>query len=356
MNNGQRFLHSSRRMVPRLMGAAALLPTWRSASSSGANAGQTLSLQFSASKTDGAYVLGISASGFGKRQFRSILAQPLPELAQAGLDRHRVCGEDALVVQPLAGGVLVAVADGVGGWASMGVDAGVVSHRLLELVAQSAQSSGSKRNGNQHARYPLQWLQEGYEQLQREGANDANIVGSTTCAIGLVSVEGAEGEKLVLSTVNVGDSGCVVVRQGRVIWQVQVTQHGTGRYVAPFQLAVIPDRFREPGLCQDLPEDGAKETFVLQPGDTLIFASDGLLDNLSVPDRTGAPTTDFSPIAQEVAAQLEKSSNDDGRDEEERARKEARRIVEGLIRRALARYFPKIDDVSVVCVRVRSRL
>eukprot|EP00457_Paulinella_chromatophora_P010707 gb/GEZN01010819.1/.p1 GENE.gb/GEZN01010819.1/~~gb/GEZN01010819.1/.p1 ORF type:complete len:377 (+),score=34.50 gb/GEZN01010819.1/:60-1133(+) len=355
---GRPLLNASRAMVPRIMSAAAFMPSYRR--QMGHGPAGTVSV-----KMGNDFTLGISASGVAKGNFR--LTSRFAELAQHGLDTNRQCGEDAFLVQTKgpnsdqdgqegerqASMVVAGIADGVGGWAQMGVDPGLISHRLLALVADSIRSDRATTLNEGGKRYPLKWVVEAYDAIQTEGANSPPqdpMVGSTTLAIGVMSVESGE---LRLKTLNVGDSGVVVIRDGRVCWQSKVTQHGTGRYVAPYQLAVIPDRFREADLCQDHPSSGASEEFTLKVGDTVVFASDGLLDNLSKLDAFGAPTTNFSPIAEEVTIQLDTAA---AQKQELQATDEARRIVEGLIYRTLTRPMPKIDDVSVICVRVRSSL
>ena len=84
---------------------------------------------------------------------------------------------------------------------------------------------------------------------------------------------------LYLSCASIGDSGFILFRHGRIIHRSDLQR--TGRIVK--QLAVIPPHLQGPvhRFCDDRPTDSTLSCHRTQPGDLLLAASDGLLDNLS---------------------------------------------------------------------------
>jgi protein phosphatase PTC7 len=77
------------------------------------------------------------------------------------------------------------------------------------------------------------------------------------------------GEDGFLRAVNVGDSTCIVVRNGKVVAKTKEISH---YFECPYQLSVdSPDK----------PRDGTKLNIELVPGDIIFMASDGVFDNLS---------------------------------------------------------------------------
>lgn len=92
---------------------------------------------------------------------------------------------------------------------------------------------------------------------------DEAATGASTAVVGSVSEDGR------LSVLNVGDSYCYVIRDGKVAVKTKEIVH---YFECPYQLSEdSPDR----------PKDGTKLNANVQPGDVILMGSDGLFDNLS---------------------------------------------------------------------------
>mmetsp|Transcript_7050 Transcript_7050/g.11868 ORF Transcript_7050/g.11868 Transcript_7050/m.11868 type:complete len:121 (+) Transcript_7050:262-624(+) len=105
--------------------------------------------------------------------------------------RHKG-GEDAACVQPQ----MLAVADGVGGWAESGVDPAIFSKKLCSLIDTN---------------FALPDRQDFYlaspKQLLVDSVNENRETGSSTCVIVTLDPEAP-----VIQTVNMGDSGYVIIK------------------------------------------------------------------------------------------------------------------------------------------------
>jgi len=136
------------------------------------------------------------------------------------------------------------VADGVGSWYSRGVDPGIYARELMQLT--EAAVSGGERD-------PEKALREAYDGNKERGTSTACVAVLNDCQ---------------LNSVNVGDSGFIIIRDGQVDRSRQVTIHS---FNFPFQLGEgSPDQ----------PENGIVGSFALKPEDIIIMATDGLWDNL----------------------------------------------------------------------------
>lgn len=92
---------------------------------------------------------------------------------------------------------------------------------------------------------------------------DEKATGASTAVVGSVSADGR------LSVLNVGDSYCYVIRDGKVAVKSKEIVHF---FECPYQLSEdSPDR----------PKDGTKLNTNVQTGDVILMGSDGLFDNLS---------------------------------------------------------------------------
>eukprot|EP01112_Ceratiomyxa_fruticulosa_P013628 TRINITY_DN3842_c0_g1_i1.p1 TRINITY_DN3842_c0_g1~~TRINITY_DN3842_c0_g1_i1.p1 ORF type:complete len:461 (-),score=104.20 TRINITY_DN3842_c0_g1_i1:583-1965(-) len=160
--------------------------------------------------------------------------------------RHKG-GEDAYFVSE--DHKVLGVADGVGGWAEVGVDPSEYSRSLMEGARLSADSTTSP-----HDRDPVEIMQDAYR-------FSSSIKGSSTCCI--VLLDGS-----YLSCANLGDSGFMVVRGSDIIYRSKEQQHS---FNFPYQLGTG---------SYDLPEHSDKSNIPVQEGDLLVMGSDGLWDNL----------------------------------------------------------------------------
>lgn len=167
--------------------------------------------------------------------FRSaVVCIPHPEKADKG-------GEDAFFVHNHALGVF----DGVGGWASIGIDAGLYSKELARLTANYVANEG-----------PAAVV----DALKSATGNNRAIGSSTACVVGM------DGTQLV--GINVGDSGLVVIRDAAIVYRTTEQQH---YFNCPFQIGTDSLDTVEVGGPIDVP---------LQHGDWIIMGTDGLWDNV----------------------------------------------------------------------------
>ncbi|KAA0051669.1 putative protein phosphatase 2C 55 isoform X2 [Cucumis melo var. makuwa] len=155
-----------------------------------------------------------------------------------GEDAHFICVDEQAI----------GVADGVGGWADLGVDAGQYSR---ELMSNSVSAVQEEPKGSID---PARVLEKAHSKTKAKGS-------STACIIALTE----QG----LHAINLGDSGFMVVRDGCTIFRSPVQQHD---FNFTFQL--------ESGNNGDLPSSGQVFSVPVAPGDVIIAGTDGLFDNL----------------------------------------------------------------------------
>ncbi|XP_039015650.1 probable protein phosphatase 2C 55 isoform X2 [Hibiscus syriacus] len=155
-----------------------------------------------------------------------------------GEDAHFICADEQAI----------GVADGVGGWADLGVDAGQYSR---ELMSNSVSAIREEPKGSVD---PARVLEKAHSSTKAKGS-------STACIIALTD----QG----LHAINLGDSGFMVVRDGCTVFRSPVQQHD---FNFTYQL--------ESGSNGDLPSSGQVFAVPVAPGDVVIAGTDGLFDNL----------------------------------------------------------------------------
>ena len=158
------------------------------------------------------------------------------KLKPQGEDAHFICAEEQTI----------GVADGVGGWARKGVDAGEYAR---ELMANAVCAVEDQPEGAVDLKMVLN---EAFLNTEARGS-------STACILTL------KGH--CLHAVNVGDSGFMVIREGKIIYQSPVQQH---RFNSPYQLGNTAD---SPSLAEEF-------EVVVEAGDIVDAGTDGLFDNL----------------------------------------------------------------------------
>ncbi|KAJ6801947.1 putative protein phosphatase 2C 55 [Iris pallida] len=161
-------------------------------------------------------------------------------------DKEQTGGEDAHFV--CIDGQAVGVADGVGGWADLGIDSGQYARELMShsVIAIQEEPKGSID--------PAKILEKAYSSTKARGS-------STACIIALTD----QG----VHAVNLGDSGFIVVRDGCTIFRSPVQQHD---FNFTYQL--------ESGNGSDLPSAAQVFTVPVASGDVIVAGTDGLFDNL----------------------------------------------------------------------------
>lgn len=183
-------------------------------------------------------------------------------------------GQDAFFVTRLndAGGVALGVADGVGGWMDSGVDPADFSHGFCDYMAAAAYESAPAKQQPPLSARAL--MQTGYEAICADPSVPA---GGSTAIVGLLDPSGQ------LEVANLGDSGYIHLRLGAVHGYSEPQTHA---FNTPFQLSIIPPailrRMQAFGgdRLADLPRDAEVSRLSLRHGDVLVFATDGVWDNL----------------------------------------------------------------------------
>lgn len=172
-------------------------------------------------------------------------------------------GDDACFIARQKKTDVLGVADGVGGWRSYGVDPSVFPYSLMMTCQRLV------KEGHFQSQAPKNIISDGYYELLE---NKAPMLGScTACVVAL------HQEEKTLYTANLGDSGFLVIRNGKVVHRSEEQQH---YFNAPFQLAVAPKTLR--GLVHsDSPESAVSTSFGVKEGDIVLVGTDGLFDNLS---------------------------------------------------------------------------
>ncbi|RCH80322.1 Protein phosphatase PTC7, partial [Rhizopus stolonifer] len=171
-------------------------------------------------------------------------------------------GEDAFFQTTTSEGLAIGVADGVGGWSTVGVDPALFSWTLMNNAAMVAES--------QKAVDAHQILDGAFHTLRKSGKVAAGS--STACILSLSKTTGE------MTSCNLGDSAFVLVRDRKIVYESPSQQH---YFNCPYQLTVVPDSYpNRDQFVTDLPKDGDRKTFYLKKGDLILLATDGYFDNM----------------------------------------------------------------------------
>ncbi|CAI4222257.1 unnamed protein product [Auanema sp. JU1783] len=195
-----------------------------------------------------------------------------------------VYGDDACFVSRFKNSFVVGVADGVGGWRKYGVDPSEFSSKLMKQCEERVVK------GDFDPRFPEEILAKAFTAT----AESPRPVGSSTACLLIVHQE-------KLYSANLGDSGFMVVRDGKVLAKSTEQVH---YFNAPFQLTLPPEGFR--GFIGDTPDLADKKEISIKQGDIIVIATDGLWDNLTekhVLDQL-KPLTDQTITVQEACNAL----------------------------------------------------
>ena len=229
--------------------------------------------------------------------------------ATGGEDAHFICEDEQAI----------GVADGVGGWADVGVNAGLFAQ---ELISNSASAVKEEPKGSFN---PLRVLEKAHSNTKAKGS-------STACIIALTDE--------ALNAINLGDSGFIVIRGGSTVFKSPVQQHD---FNFTYQL--------ESGTRGDLPSSGEVFTIPVAPGDVIVAGTDGLFDNLYTNDITGvvvnATRARFEPqvTAQKIAALARERALD---------KKRQSPFATAALEAGYRFYGGKLDDITVVVSYITS--
>ncbi|CAJ0575423.1 unnamed protein product, partial [Mesorhabditis spiculigera] len=177
-----------------------------------------------------------------------------------GARREDVYGEDACFVSSHKGTHVVGVADGVGGWNAQGVDPSLFSSRLMFECKQVAETGAFEPTR------PQMILDKAFTALK---AAAKEILGSSTACLAVIHDD-------AFHAANLGDSGFIIVRDGKILCQSKEQLHF---FNAPFQLSSHPPGGR---FLSNLPKQADEYHLKLRTGDVIMLATDGLWDNVPV--------------------------------------------------------------------------
>lgn len=202
---------------------------------------------------------------------------------------------------------------------------------LYSKTLASEMRKASKINNGDRMGMSVQDLQRCL--AEAKAVADETSTGASTAIVASITEDG------FLRALNLGDSACLVIRNGKVVARTREVSH---YFDCPFQLS---------SESPDKPRDGSKLNIELVRGDTIVMGSDGVFDNLTDSEIVDLVTKTKphgkpSALAKKISDQSRKVSLN-GKAPTPYA-KEAKRngdpdFVSGL--------GGKVDDVSCVVVR-----
>ena len=243
--------------------------------------GQTRLASNSATAPSFSYRIAASFSGKGRRfkpKDDTYAYSSELELLEGPFTGRPSSGQDAFFVSRIGTGNNIAfgVADGVGGWSDSGFDSAHFSHGLCQWMARMAE--GAQDEEQEKKMGPRELLNTAYERIVADQKIEGG--GSTAC----VAVGNGDGN---LTVANLGDSGFVQLRLSAVNYYSNPQTHA---FNTPYQLSIVPPKILAlsrafgGGPLHDLPKDAGLTTHAVRHGDILVFATDGVWDNLSPTD------------------------------------------------------------------------
>ncbi|XP_078363501.1 protein phosphatase PTC7 homolog [Oculina patagonica] len=162
-----------------------------------------------------------------------------------------------------AEGLVVRVADGVGGWRHYGIDSSLFSSALMESCRRFVMDGGLETPS------PISVIKAGFQELTE---HKEPLFGNSTACIMVL-----DKKSQTLHSANLGDSGFLVIRQGSVVHQSSEMQH---YFNTPYQLA-IPPPGQAGAVIEDSLDEAESTSFSVELGDLIVLATDGLFDNVS---------------------------------------------------------------------------
>lgn len=174
-------------------------------------------------------------------------------------------GDDAWFTTQFNNADVIGVADGVGGWRAYGIDPGEFSSYLMKTCERLVQMGHFKMTD------PGDLLAKSYYELLE---HKKPILGSSTACVMILD----RGQS-TMRAANIGDSGYMVVRGGRIVHRSHEQQH---YFNTPFQLS-LPPPGHDRNVLSDSPESADTFEFPVECGDVILVATDGVFDNVPEP-------------------------------------------------------------------------
>ncbi|CAM9019468.1 unnamed protein product [Wickerhamomyces anomalus] len=143
------------------------------------------------------------------------------------------------------------------------------------IAQRSSRSSYLQAKDQDGSSYPQYLLDEAFKTIKKE---QIVKVGGTTACLGVFQPDG------ILRVANLGDSWCGIFRENKLIAETKVQTHG---FNTPYQLAIIPKELLEKQdnrFIMDKPLDADEYEFKVMQNDIVLFATDGVIDNIDIKD------------------------------------------------------------------------
>ncbi|KAL0254398.1 Protein phosphatase 2C 7 [Diplodia seriata] len=229
-----------------------------------------------------AYQISASYSAKGHQfnpEYNLFNHNPFVRLTKKGGHKRPASGQDSFFVNQIGdtGAVAFGVADGVGGWTESGVDPADYAHGICDYMAVAA--NGYPEGFVKGPLHPKDLLQIGYDNVT---SDDSIIGGGSTACIAAAEPDGS------VEVANLGDSGFIHLGLNAVRYFSPPQTHA---FNTPYQMSKIPAQmlaqmklFGGSVAHAETPKDSAVTNHKVKHGDVLVFATDGVWDNLSPQD------------------------------------------------------------------------
>lgn len=217
-------------------------------------------------------------------------------------------GEDNLFVssQSSEGYLALGVADGVGGWSEAGYDSSAISRELCASMKDNFENATPSTSST-----PKNLLINAFTEILSSPKVE---IGGTTACLGILT------PNYELKVANLGDSWCGLFRNYKLINETKFQTHN---FNTPYQLAKIPPQILQQGKNQgktyiiDTPDLADEYTWKLKKDDIILFATDGVTDNvvpedieLFLKDQFEAECPDLHQISDKLVKEVTKVSKD----------------------------------------------
>lgn len=194
------------------------------------------------------------------------------------------CGEDSFCVAENDHEIILAVADGVGGWRKVGVDPSAFSQTLMYHAAEI--SKNPTENFLNDENRPRTLIYDAFWKLVEDfNTGKKKPFGSSTACVVMINRETGQ-----LKFGNLGDSGFVLLSpvdiveglgtKYRIKFKSESQQH---RFNMPYQITLAPPNGRvsdTSGLMATDSTSSPPQKLSVESGDIVILMTDGVIDNV----------------------------------------------------------------------------
>ena len=241
------------------------------------------------------------------------------------------CGEDSFCVADNENEVVLAVADGVGGWRKKGIDPSLFSQTLMQHAAEISKSPSE--NFKKDIDRPQTLIHDAFWRLVEDfKTGKKKPFGSSTACVVMINRETGE-----LKFGNLGDSGFIILSpvdtlegfgsKYRIKFKSESQQH---HFNCPYQLTLAPPNGRAIDSSDLTDTDNSTDPprrLSVETGDIVLVMTDGVIDNLfddeleelvsssiNIHSRKSSPSEVPRLIAQDIAFRARTLSEDSKRE------------------------------------------